>query len=47
MRQRISNQFCRGAQIELFHNLGLMKFDGSGRNFEEDSDVLGRSALSQ
>ncbi len=34
-------------KIQLFHELGFMKLDGSCGNLEPEGDVFGRSALSQ
>ena len=47
MRERILDQLCRGTKIELFHDLRLVKLNGSGRNLEANRNILYRSALSQ
>lgn len=47
MSQCIFDQIRRGAQVELFHHLCLVEFDGAGRNLEPLGDILHRAAFGQ
>lgn len=47
MRQRIFDQFRRGAQIELIHNLRFVKLHRSRRNLEPKGNVFGSPAFGQ
>ena len=40
MRERILNQLRRGTEVELFHDLRLVKLNGSGRNLEANRNTL-------
>ena len=47
LRQRVFHEFHGRVQVELFHDLALMKLDRARGNLERTGDILHRMALRQ